>query len=533
MNQNEVKRRRIQVFAYIVALAAVLNMGRMAGENGVTYMTAAVLAFGCLWTLIGGGTADTLGRLLRIRNSKGQYKNADKMKRSILTFQMTSGLLGTLVLLFGAEIIGGKIFHMHYVVFPLMLLAPAFVFRAVSAVLMGFCQGEGSELPTAAACLLRQIFILVFSMIFCGALGKYGEKVSNLLGQQNYTSMYIAAGAAIAVSVSEVLVVVFLIVIQKVNRRTGRREQPEGMRSMDSFFDAVRVFGGSRAPMLFIMLLLFLPVVLGFLFFGKSMANQDAGAVHYGVYMGRYLVVCGLFVFIAAILFIGIYGRAAVSLRKEEQRFARVIFQSGVHITTIHTLFYSALLAVLAAQAAKLFGGSNAVLAEKLFRGGSLLIPFVALALYFGRFLMLTGKKFLVIGALCVGDVLYVVSMTLFLNVWKAGILSLVYVGILGSAVCCVLLGMIIYGQLRIGELLRTFAVPAGAACVSGLAGLLLCKLISPHLGNVVTALLCIIIMEVIYWAVLLISRNIKDQELECIPGGRIIAAFGQMLHVY
>lgn len=533
MNQNEVKRRKIQGFADIIALVSVLIIGGMAGDNGVTYMAAAVLAFAFLWTLAGGNTADTLGRLLRVRNTKGQYKNAAKMRKSVMIFQLATGLIGTMLLALGADVIGGKLFHVQYSVFLIMLLAPAFVLRAVSSVLMGYCQGKGAELPTAVACMLRQIFILVFSLIFCRISGSYGQKVSKLLVQENFSSMYIGAGAAIAVSVSEIFVVLFLLVIQKANRHPGKKEQPEGMRATDSFLDAVRSFSVNRAPYFTARLLILLPVVLGLIFFEKSVADWEAAMPDYGAYFGKYLVFSILFILVTAGIFLQICSKTVVALRKEEQRFARVCFQSGIHMTVIHSLFFAVYMAVMAAPAANLFDSGNAAAAEKLLRGGSLMIPCAALAGYFGRFLMMTGKKFLVLGALAISDVVYVLGMTLFLNVWKAGILALIYAGILGCAVCCILLGVVTYRQLRIGGLwLQNFLVPAGAVCVAGLLCMLLCRLLSPHLGNGVTLLVCGLVPAAVYWAILLLARNFREQELECIPGGSLIAALGHKLHV-
>lgn len=533
MNPNEVKRRRIQGFADIIGLVTILIVGGMAGDNGVTYMAVAMMAFAFLWILFDGNTPDTLGRLLRIRNAKGQYKNAAKLRRSVMLLQMITGLAGGAFLCLGADAIGGKLFHVQYSVLLIMLLSPAFFLRGVSAVLMGFCQGEGAELPTAVACVLRQIFVLVFSLIFCRALGSYGEKVSRLLVQEDFASMYAGAGAAIAVSVSEIFVILFLLAVHKVNRHLGRKEQPEGMRSSDSFMDAVRSFSVNRAPFLAVQLLLLLPVILGFLFYGKSLVDRRAGALDYGVYFGKYLVLSLIFILLTAGGFIQLCSRTMIALRKEEQRFARAVFQGGVHITVINSLFLAVFMAVMAEQTVGLLHTGNVTTAVKLLRGGAIMLPLAALAFYFGRFLMLTGKKILVLGVLVISDLVYVLSMTLFFNVWKAGILTLVYAGIMGCAVGCVLLGCITCRLLRIGSLwLQNFLVPAGAACVTGILLMLLSKLLTPHLGNGVTLLVCAVLSAVVYWAILLVARNFKDQELEYIPGGRVIASFGQMLHV-
>ena len=534
MNQNEVKRRKIQGFANIISLITILIIGGMAKANGVTYLAAALLPFGFLWSLIGGNTADTLGVLLRSRNVKGQYRNAAKMRRSVMIFQMFTGLAGTVILFLGANFIGDKLFSVQYSVFLIMLLSPAVFLRSVSSVLMGFCQGEGSEFPTAVACMLRQVFILVFSMIFCRRLGSYGENVSRLLVQENFAAMYTGAGAAMAVDISEVFVILFLLVVHKIGHRSRKIDSSEGMRSMDSFMGAVRSFTISRAPHFAIRLLILLPAILGLIFFQKSATDWEIGSLEYGAYFGKYLVYNLISILLIAGVFLPMCSRTMICLRKEEQRFARVVFQSGVHITVIHSLYFAVFLSVMSSHAASLIDSGNAQTAEKLLQGGSLMIPCAALSAYFGRFLILTGKKLLILGALLISDVVYGLSLVLFLNVWKAGILALVYSGIMGWAVCCILLGVITYRQLRIGNMwFRIFIVPVGAVCVMGLVCMLLGRLIGPHLGDVVTLIVCGLASAVIYWAILLLTRNFREQELECIPGGRMITILGQTLHIF
>ena len=74
--------------------------------------------------------------------------------------------------------------------------------------------------------------------------------------------------------------------------------------------------------------------------------------------------------------------------------------------------------------------------------------------------------------------------------------------------------------------------MPVAAACVAGLLGMLLGKVLTPHVGNLISLLVCLVISGALYWAGLLLLRNFREQELEVIPGGRFINALGQMLHV-
>ena len=96
MNQVEVKRKQIQFFAYALAVINVWIFGRKLGNNGLAYLTAALLVFAFFWILTGKNIPDRMGKLLRGRSAKGQYKNVSIMRRNMMLFQMAAGLLAAL-----------------------------------------------------------------------------------------------------------------------------------------------------------------------------------------------------------------------------------------------------------------------------------------------------------------------------------------------------------------------------------------------------------------------------------------------------
>lgn len=534
MNQAEIKRRQAEAFSTILTLITMAVVARVTGENGVAYIVTALEIFGLVWILISGNVSDTLGRLLRIRNAKGQYKNVLKMRRNVMLVQVVLGLLGSLLLLIFAGELAEGLFQMQYSTFILMVLAPTIFLRTVSSVFLGYFQGEGSELPSAVSGILRQIFILGFGLLFGKMLGNYGSKVSNLLLQSNFTSMYGGVGIAIAVSLTEGFIVIFLFLIYKGTRRPKANLREDGMRFTDSFFDSIRIFFVSRGVQLGIQLLAFLPLPLGLLFLQKAVENADEAAAEYGAYLSGYVVVCGVLLSLLFMVMLPIAGRILICLRKEEQRYAKSLFQSGTHIIIVYGAFWAICLTALASQTAAVVSPGAAASVGKMFAAGASAIPFLALGLYFGRLLVLSGRKVLVMGALAVADIIYVVSVTVFLNAGKMGALALVCGGMLGAGVLCVLLGILACRQLRSRfDWLQVLILPAGAACVSGLVVMLVAKLSTPHLGNLITILVTLALGGVVYWILLLVLRNFKEQELEAVPGGRILNALGQMLRVF
>ena len=223
MNRAEVKRRQAEALAEILTWIVLLVIGNLTGDNGVTYVVVAYEIFMLMWMLVGGGLTDSLGRLLRNRNNKGQYKNAAKMRSFTIVFQAVAGALGGIVLLAVAQPAAEMVFKVRYSVLILMVLAPTVFLRSVSSVLLGYFQGDGLELPAAMTGILRQLFILGFGYLFAGGLKGYGEQVSALLKQYNFTAMYSGVGIAAAIAVAEVVIILFLFLLYKGSSRRRKK----------------------------------------------------------------------------------------------------------------------------------------------------------------------------------------------------------------------------------------------------------------------------------------------------------------------
>lgn len=533
MNQVEIKRKQAQAVSIILMLITLAVVAHITGYNGAAYILVAVEVVTAVWLAVAGNLTDVLGRLLRVRNTKGQYRNAARLRRNAFLFQAVFGLAGSLALLVGADWFADSLFRVQYGTFILMVISPVVFLRTLSAVLLGYFQGEGTELPGVVAGILRQIFILGFSLLFGRMLGEYGGKVSRLLVQENFSSMYGGVGVGIAVSVTELFIVIFLFLIYRGSRRFKERSVSEGMKTADSFMDSIRVLCSARGLQWLTGLLVFLPVPIGYVFLTKS-GEIDSIAISYGVYVSGYWVLCGVWTAFIMLSQIPICGKTMSLLRKEEQRFARTTFQGGMHVGVVHGAFASVFLMVMASQLGQVFCEQQAEAAGKMLRGGGLVVLFLTLSLYFGRFLYLAGGKLMVLGAVGVADVVYVISVTVMLNTGQAGVQALVYGGVLGIGATCVLLGILSIGQMHLKpDWLQLLVVPVGAACVVGLIGTLFGRVLTPNLGSAVTLIVVFVVCFALYWTMLLLLRNFREQELEAIPGGGMIRVLGQMLRVF
>lgn len=534
MNQVEVKRRQIEIFSDIIGLINICIWGKTLGNNGIAYLVIAWEGFAILNTLTAGSLSDTLGRMLRARNTKGQYKNTINIRKKVFMLEGGIGIVCSILFALCAGLIAEKIFKVPYSSFIMTLLAPVLLLRIISSMLIGFFQGEGTELPAAAAALLRQILLLGFGLLFVNILGNYGAKVSSLLGDEAYTAMYGGAGIAVAEILTEVLIVLFLGLITFGSRRSRLKKESEGMKQTDSFVSIVQILYGSMGIMMLISLFEQLPVWLGTIFYRKSAEDIGSFAQNYGLFAGNYFVICGIPTLLVFIVLLPPAVKTAGAFRKEDYRSAKMMFQSGLHIGMVHALFAAIYVGIMAGQLSGSFCETGADLAADMLRYGSAMILFTALFFYFSRLLQLCGKKYHLLGVLGLVNILFVIVLSVLLHNGKAGVLALIYAYMLSVGSGCIMLGFLCFRLLHGGaDWLQVIAIPAGAACVAGLFCMLLGKLFTPHLGNFATAFVCLVLSAVVYWVILLLFRNFKEQELKHMPGGRLILAAGQILHVF
>ncbi len=534
MNQAEVRRRQIQLCSLCLGLLTIRIIGNRIGDLGVTYLVAAMEAFALLWTLVGRPVPDTLGKMLRVRVAKGQYKNADKMRRSLIGFQAIMGVLCAICLVALAGVVSEKVYELPYTKFLIMMLAPVIVIRVINEVLLGIFQGDGSELPSAVSSLLRQVLILLFGILFAKMLSGYGEKVSKLLGQETFVAMYGCVGVMIAMLIAEGIVLLFLLVVYRSASKNRKKKDVEGMRSTDSVVGQVYALYSAMGIPILIGLLELLPLWIGFLYYRKITA-EVAGAIEiYGIYIGKYMVICGIAFALLAALILPVAAKCAIMVRKDEQRYAKNVFMSGIKSIVVFALFFSVYIFVMAGQFAGAISSVNPELLTRMLECGSWLVFFGVLSYYGLHLMRMIGKKYLIIGCLAIADIVYVVSISLFLKNTNSGGMALVYAGVLGVGVLAVVSCGFMFQYLHGGiDFLRVFIIPGLSICVSGLVGLLLGKALTPHLGNVVTLVVVLVLAMVLHLALVVFLRTFREQETEVVPLGRILRAIGQMLGVF
>lgn len=534
MSQIEVKRKQIQSIISIVGVVTWLILGRLMGYSGIAYLGAAMETVAILLTLLSGSVADVVGKLIRNRNAKGQYRNADKIKSSIFIFQGILSVIGGLLVLLLGGLVTERLFMIPNAALALSILSPALILRVITVVFLGYFQGSGAQMPTVAVSGIRQIMYLGLGVLFVNILMEYGEKVKALLLNDTLPAMYAAAGVAIAVTVTEVLLLL-AVVLTYIGSRKSREKQEEGLKKTETFFSAVGNVYRGRGGLTLSELFFRIPIILGLVLYMKNATDVHLAVTQWGKFYGGYLMICMLPILLGETMLHSLGARIAATVRKGEQRYAGRLFGAAFHSALAYTLPIAVFVAVMSSQVsvALAVSGEQSQAIAGMLRIGSSIIVLAVTASLFLRVLLYVGKTNLVLIASVIYAIVFTVAALIGVSSKQQSIDGLIYAMMIALAVICLLIGVYLVRVLRAPiDFIYCIGIPAAGALGCGILCYLLSTYITPHLGYTFTMILALILSIVVYVLVLLFFKSFKKHEMEVIPGGKLLKIISDSLHI-
>lgn len=199
----------IKVLGFVYRLV-IINVEGF-GDVGNGYYDAGYTVYSLLLTLSSVGIPTVISKLVSERTAKGDYKGAHRIFTISLKVFTAIGAFFSLVLFFGSNIIATKVLNVPDIKYVLMVLSPAIMFVATSAVLRGYFAGLGSMKATSVSQTLEQFFNCVLTITFVYALVGKDPAI-------------MAAGGNVSTTLSIVISFMYLFIFYK-RRKKGIMEE--------------------------------------------------------------------------------------------------------------------------------------------------------------------------------------------------------------------------------------------------------------------------------------------------------------------
>ena len=560
MKQQEIKKKQIICYTYIIGIIGMMGMGKILGDGGMAYLAVAMEGVSLFTLLVTCGVSDVIARLQKNRRNKGQFKGVARMRGQLLLLQGITGALLTMVFLLLADALAEKLFPVPYSASAMRVLAPVILFQALGAALLGYFQGGGSYMPSLVSAVLRQGFFLVFGLLFGRWLADYGDKVSKLLKNDCYSGMYGAMGVALGILVTELLVLLFLLIVYLgSDRKADEQRSQEGLRRTESMGDTVRVFYGALWQGICTAILAALPVLLGAAFYlrrvvqflaaASAIVPADAsepaseeivplaeltvnGAVAgYGSFFGKCFLLCAVFVLILAARCLSVYGRLCGAIRREDARYTRDVTAAGLHYVWTAGLYFAVIMMVMSPQIAAGFFPGREEGVDGMLRTGGVMVLLVGLVVLFSMILLAHGEWHILTGMLGIWLILDILFQNIFVKSSNYNVKGIMSGALLATLLLLAGLAAYCVWQGRINtDYIRVLGVPLAGAGIVALAALLITKLLGAHMGGAATVIVAALLGAVVYGAVLVMTKNIREYEISVLYGKQARKLLGRII---
>lgn len=524
----------VGIFAYMGSLIFRIPLFYLIGEKGVGYFGIVYELYLVIGLTFAYGLSEATAALIRFRTKREQFKNAQKVLHGALVLAGITGAVLCVVLLVLGNFLAEKLIGLSLCGLAVGVMSPAIVFCLLTGVLKGYFQGNGSKIPAMHSRMIEMIFLYAGGLTGAYITYEYGQKVSDLLLNEEYAPAYGAMGGCVGILVSSVFCFLHALLLYLIYRRSAKKQEYKDMQKYtEKSMYITRMLSVGAMPYAGIGLIFHgLSFFSGCIFMRFASAEMD-GAVQWGNYYGKLLVVIGLISAVLSLQGIEPVRKIIYWTEREEYRIVKEKIALTIHQYVIWTVPAAVFTAVLAENILNLlFKGNNMNTAAWLM-WGSIIIVLYVFALFFSHILIRLRKYNYV---LIYGGTAFLLAMILIYVLMTGtglGILSLV----IGSIVFYGILSVAGFVLLRreyqyVQEWVRSLAFPVIAAGISGLIVMLLNKAFTSLTGSTISLFICLPLGIAAYVILLLAIRGVNEKELENMLFGRLLINIGRALHL-
>ena len=179
------------------------------GDKGNAIYASGYQIYALLLTISSIGVPNAISKIISEKVAIGDHKGANRVfKVAFVTFAIV-GLVGTLLLFFGANAIANYWLEIPEAEMTLVALSPAIFFVATSSVMRGYFNGRKSLKTTANAQTLEQVFKTVLTIL-----------IVEIVAMMTMTSTKLmAAGANLATTLATFLSFSYLVLYYRTRRK--------------------------------------------------------------------------------------------------------------------------------------------------------------------------------------------------------------------------------------------------------------------------------------------------------------------------
>ncbi len=527
----------------VIGLIYRIPMTNIIGDVGNNYYACAYDVYNVMLIISSYSLPLAVSKLVSAQMANKNRHMAYQIFKGALLFAVIAGTIVALIVFFGAEFFTSTLLKTPYSIFALRVLAPTLIVVAVLGVIRGFFQGMGTMLVSAVSQIIEQIVNAIVSVWAAYVLFNYGLKVGAVLGNaDNYAAAYGAAGGTLGTNLGSVAALIFVFIVFMIYMRSFRRRMRKVRNvKVEPFAYTMRVLVITILPVLLSTTIYNISGIIDQAIFKNIALLQGATEsdidVWWGVFSGKYKLMINVPISIASAMAASSVPTLTKSFGQGNMKAVRSEIESASRFIMIIAFPCAVGLTVLADPIFRVLfpsTASTAPLACRMMLVGSIAVVFYSLSTLSNGLLQgINRLKVPVINA-AIALVAHVILLVILMLIFRMKIMAVVVSNTVFALLMCILNSLSIsrYSGYR-QEWRKTFVIPAICSLIMGLITWLVYRGIYALSGRMLVSMcLAIVIAVIVYAVLLLVFRELSEDELRRFPKGDLLVGIARKLHL-
>lgn len=539
MNKN-VKNQMVLtagMWSYIILLLFRIPLSRVIGDAGIGLFAPAFELFWLISLFTAYSMTKAMSGVIRYRVKREQYKNAGKVFKAAFFINLFVSIVLATVLVLLARVIADIVFLESLSRMAILVTAPAIIFAALIGIFRGYFNGYGLGVLVAHSQYIEKIAMVVCVLVCGNLFHTYGEKVTLLLKADDYAYAYGALGAMIGVLLSQIVTILYLLVIYVIYSGALKRKLgQDNSKRMETQYGLQRLLLNNSIPIALIVILSNAFMMIDQRMFNYCMNKKEMGEARtalWGSYYGKFAVLIGIGAALVCLSVYAMVGKISNAYEKEEYRAMRERIGKAVRKVCIVAFPMAIYLAVLAEPVVKcLYKGMT----DEVFvwvQKGAVLIVLYGFSFLFGQLLYKLHMVRELVVTTVISLAVHVAAAYLMIQKAMLGADGVIYSLILFFLMYTALNFLLVCRNLKYRqEWIADVAFPAAAACVSGIVVMLLNKLLYGLVGALITIAIACVVGLFLYVLLLMVLKVIGEAEISRMPFGFFFLMLGRNIGI-
>ncbi len=251
MNSNKYLKNTAILFASmtitkIVGALFKIPLANVLGGTGMGYFSTAYGLYSPVFAVTAAGIPTVMMRITAQNIAASRPENALKTRRTAMLLFSLFGLAGTLIVALFSSFFAEHVACSPESTLAVIAISPAVMLCCIASVIRGYHEGMSDVMPSAAASVAEAVSRAIFGLAFAygvifwvkyrfeNGLDVFGKDYASYEEAYSAALPYAAAGAILAVSISELCGLISLLISDRRSRTSAVHDSvpPERMRKI-------------------------------------------------------------------------------------------------------------------------------------------------------------------------------------------------------------------------------------------------------------------------------------------------------------